>query len=138
MQRHRILQVAIVGIAWACVPGVWVSAAGEPEKPKEQAKAAVKPKSIAEQTKKGLAYLVSQQQENGGWGQGGGWRSANQGRVEGGEVQDPPDVGNTAIAALALIRAGTRRRAESMRRMLRRQLNSSRRKLTRSRRIRRS
>lgn len=69
--------------------------------------ASVKPKKIAEKTEKGLAYLVSQQQENGGWGQGGGWRTQSQGgRVEGAEVQDPPDVGNTAIAALALIRAG--------------------------------
>src|SRR5262249_4431880 len=68
---------------------------------------AVKPKPIAEKTKKALAYLVSQQHEDGGWGQGGGWRNASQGgRVEGAEVQDPSDVGNTAIAALALIRAG--------------------------------
>src|SRR5262245_53721208 len=68
---------------------------------------AVKPKSIAEKTKKGLAYLVSQQHADGGWGQGGGWRTQSQGgRVEGAEVEDPSDVGNTAIAALALIRAG--------------------------------
>ena len=67
MQRYRVLEVAIVGIAWASVPGVWVWA-GEPEKPKAEVKAAVKPKSIAEQTQKGLAYLVSQQQASGGWG----------------------------------------------------------------------
>ena len=79
----------------------------ETERPKDDKNpAAVKSKAIAEQTRKGLAYLVSQQQQNGGWGQGGGWRSASQGRVEGDNVQDPPDVGNTAIATLALIRAG--------------------------------
>jgi hypothetical protein len=79
--------------------------AGEPEK--ASPKATVKPKAIADETKKGLAYLVSQQHADGGWGQGGGWRSQSQGgRVEGAEVEDPSDVGNTAIAALALIRAG--------------------------------
>jgi hypothetical protein len=79
--------------------------ASEPEK--ASAKTTVKPKAIADQTKKGLAYLVSQQHADGGWGQGGGWRSQLQGgRVEGAEVEDPSDVGNTAIAALALIRAG--------------------------------
>src|SRR5437868_8336106 len=71
------------------------------------ADAPIKPKALSEQTKKALAYLVSQQQAGGGWGQGGGWRSGNEGgRVEGAEVQDPPDVANTAIAALALWRAG--------------------------------
>src|SRR5262245_18178476 len=78
----------------------------EPDKPAAN-QPAVKPKTIAEQTKKGLAYLVSQQHADGGWGQGGGWRTQSKGgRVEGAEVEDPSDVGNTAIAALALIRAG--------------------------------
>jgi hypothetical protein len=69
--------------------------------------AAIKPKPIADYTTKGLAYLVSQQQQNGGFGQGGGWRSASQGRVEGANVEDPADVGNTAIAALAMLRSGS-------------------------------
>jgi hypothetical protein len=89
--------------------------ADEPAKPKsEQAAetpaskgAAIKPKSIAEKTQKGLAYLANQQQASGGWGQGGGWRTASQGgRVEGTEAQENADVGNTAIAMLALIRGG--------------------------------
>ena len=68
---------------------------------------AVKPKELSEQVNKGLEYLVSQQKENGGWGQGGGWRTATQGgRVEGPDVQDPPDVANTCMATLALLRAG--------------------------------
>jgi hypothetical protein len=80
--------------------------AAEPEKPAAK-EPAVKAKAIAEQTNKGLAYLVSQQHADGGWGQGGGWRNQTQGgRVEGVSVEDPADVGNTAIAALALIRAG--------------------------------
>src|SRR4051794_24017060 len=68
---------------------------------------AVKPKSLSDNVKKGLSYLVAQQQANGGWGQGGGWRMGQQGgRVEGANVQDPPDVANTCIATLALLRAG--------------------------------
>src|SRR5262249_32262124 len=69
---------------------------------------AVKPKPLSDTVKKGLAWLVKQQHENGGWGQGGGWRTSGQGggRVEGQQVKDPPDVGNTCFALLALIRAG--------------------------------
>jgi len=66
------------------------------------------PKPLSGMVTKGLAYLVSQQHEDGGWGQGGGWRQADQagGRVEGPDVADPSDVGNTCIATLALVRAG--------------------------------
>ncbi|HMF11410.1 MAG TPA: hypothetical protein VKE94_03870, partial [Gemmataceae bacterium] len=66
------------------------------------------PKPLSGVVTKGLAYLVGQQHEDGGWGQGGGWRLADQGggRVEGPEVADPSDVGNTCIATLALLRAG--------------------------------
>jgi hypothetical protein len=68
----------------------------------------VRPKALSEQVGKGLEYLVNQQQANGGWGQGGGWRSGPQGggRVEGANVQDPADVADTCMAALALFRAG--------------------------------
>ncbi|HEV2949820.1 MAG TPA: prenyltransferase/squalene oxidase repeat-containing protein [Gemmataceae bacterium] len=68
---------------------------------------AVKPKALSQTVNKGLEYLISQQHENGGWGQGGGWRTGQGGgRVEGAEVQDPPDVASTCIATLALVRAG--------------------------------
>src|SRR5205823_8944684 len=68
----------------------------------------VQPKPLTSAAEKGLAYLVTQQQADGGWGQGGGWRNSLQsgGRVEGAEVLDPTDVGNTCIATLALVRAG--------------------------------
>src|SRR5439155_11460053 len=70
------------------------------EKPKET----IKPKPLTDQIKKGVDYLIKQQHPNGGWGQGGGWRTVdNGGRIEGAEVKDPPDVGNTCIATLALI-----------------------------------
>jgi hypothetical protein len=66
------------------------------------------PKPLSEQTKKGLAYLINQQHEDGGWGQGGGWRSGAQGgRTEGDKATEPSDVGNTCIAMLALIRSGS-------------------------------
>jgi hypothetical protein len=71
-----------------------------------QVTTAVTPKPLSDEVQKGLAYLAKQQHANGGWGQGGGWRTSGQGRVEGAEVQDPPDVGNTCMATLALVRAG--------------------------------
>jgi hypothetical protein len=69
---------------------------------------AVPPKELSGTVKKGLSWLVAQQHSSGGWGQGGGWRTADTGggRVEGANVQDPPDVGNTCMALLALVRAG--------------------------------
>jgi hypothetical protein len=72
-------------------------------------KSAVKPKPLSEPVKKGLAYLVANQQDDGGWNQGGGWRTSldgRGGRIEGEKVEDPSDVGNSCIAMLALIRAG--------------------------------
>src|SRR5262245_40197714 len=66
------------------------------------------PKPLSDSVNKGLAYLIGQQHSSGGWAQGGGWRTATQGggRVEGPNVEDPPDVANTCVATLALLRAG--------------------------------
>ena len=72
-------------------------------------KFAVDPLPLTDAVKSGLKYLANQQQDDGGWSQGGGWRTAlngQSGRIEGAEVEDPSDVGNTCIALLALIRAG--------------------------------
>ena len=88
--------------------------AENPEPKKEPAKTdapatPVKPKPLTDNVKKGLSYLVNQQHEDGGWGQGGGWRQADPktgGRVEGANVADPSDLGSTSIAVLALVRAG--------------------------------
>ena len=70
--------------------------------------AAVPPKPLSETVKKGLTYLAETQQADGGWNQGGGWRTGDKGngRVEGKDVADPSDVGNTAFALLAFLRAG--------------------------------
>ncbi len=69
---------------------------------------ATAPQPLAKAAEHGLEYLASQQHSDGGWGQGGGWRQGgSSGRVEGQNVEDPSDVGNTCIAALALIRSGS-------------------------------
>ncbi|HEV3437916.1 MAG TPA: prenyltransferase/squalene oxidase repeat-containing protein [Gemmata sp.] len=75
---------------------------------KVETKFAVKPKELSAVVKKGLEYLIKNQQEDGGWNQGGGWRVGNAGggRVEGPKVEDPSDIGNTSLALLALLRAG--------------------------------
>jgi hypothetical protein len=59
----------------------------------------------------GLKYLLDQQHPDGGWGQGGGWRqniskNGNGGRVEGPNVMDPSDLGNTCVSLVSLLRAG--------------------------------
>ncbi|MEM9109569.1 MAG: prenyltransferase/squalene oxidase repeat-containing protein [Planctomycetota bacterium] len=67
----------------------------------------VDPKPLSDAVKKGLAWLASQQLENGGWGQGeeslqmrGNQNSKNQ-------LADTANVGDTSAAALTLIRSGS-------------------------------
>jgi hypothetical protein len=106
-----------IGLLAACGSAAFAWMACQAEEPsarppeqKPAAKTAVRPAPapLAEFTKKGLAYLAGQQNADGGWGQGGGWRTAAQGgRVEGDDVKDPSDVGNTCVAVLALIRSGS-------------------------------
>jgi hypothetical protein len=65
------------------------------------------PKPISDAVKKGFAYLANQQHAGGGWSQGGGWRTNQEGgRIEGPGVEDPADVANTCVATLALLRGG--------------------------------
>ncbi len=65
------------------------------------------PKPLSDAVNKGFAYLINQQHAGGGWCQGGGWRMGTEGgRVEGPNVEDPADVANTCVAALALLRGG--------------------------------
>lgn len=113
MLNRAICPIAVL-IAVLGGVSLWRAASAEsppkadPSKPAATATApAVRPKPLSEPVKRGLEYLIKQQDASGGWGQGGGWRVGEQaGRVEGAQVKDPPDVGNTCIALLALVRAG--------------------------------
>jgi hypothetical protein len=62
-----------------------------------ETKLAVKPKELGAAVKKGLEYLVKNQQEDGGWHDGGIALARGTGRT---------DVANTSVALLALVRAG--------------------------------
>lgn len=91
-------------------PAATTPVAAVPAKPGAAAEMrfAVEPKPLSDAVKKGLKYLAERQNPDGGWSQGGGWRTngANQGgRVE--NAADPSDVGNTCVALLAMIRAGS-------------------------------
>ena len=64
-------------------------------------------KPLSDAVNKGFTYLINQQHADGGWCQGGGWRMGTKGaRVEGPSVEDPADVANTCVAALATLLAG--------------------------------
>jgi hypothetical protein len=67
------------------------------------------PASLEDSVKQGLEFLLKQQQDTGGWGQGGGWRQNSKqsgGRVEGKDIEDPADLGNTCVGLMALLRSG--------------------------------
>jgi len=69
------------------------------------------PRSPEDSLAAGLKYLLAQQHADGGWGQGGGWRqntsgTRNGGRIEGANVEDPSDLGNTCASVVTLLRAG--------------------------------
>jgi hypothetical protein len=108
-----VLAAALGGVSvWRAVgaetpPGATPPKVADKAQPYVPANTAPAPKPLSEAVKHGIGYLVEQQGADGGWGQGGGWRVGGQGgRVEGADVKDPPDVGNTAVALLALVRAG--------------------------------
>ena len=64
---------------------------------------AVEPKPLSRNVKKGLDWLVEHQLAGGGWGQG---EESAQMRGNG-SLKDTPNVADTCIAALALIRSGS-------------------------------
>ncbi|HEX3448247.1 MAG TPA: hypothetical protein VHS97_08320, partial [Isosphaeraceae bacterium] len=64
---------------------------------------AVEPKPLSRNVKKGLDWLVEHQLPGGGWGQG---EESAQMRGNG-SLKDTPNVADTCIAALALIRSGS-------------------------------
>jgi CRISPR/Cas system CSM-associated protein Csm2 small subunit len=76
------------------------------DKPAAATTFAVDPKPLSDSVKKGLKFLADRQNSDGGWSQGGGWRTGGQGGGRVDDAADPSDVGNTCVALLALIRAG--------------------------------
>jgi len=65
---------------------------------------AVNPKPLSKNVERGLAWLAMHQHKNGGWSQGE--ESAAMSALSN-NIQDIPNVAETSIAALALIRAGS-------------------------------
>lgn len=80
--------------------------AGTPSETEGTAKwaPAVEPKPLSDNVKAGLMWLVEQQHQDGGWSQGE--ESAGMGRSMD-KIKDIPNVGDTCMAALALIRSGS-------------------------------
>jgi hypothetical protein len=101
-QMRLLALVAVLAVAsgW---PWLWADDhKNKVHKPGPSAKTIV-PKPLSEHVLKGLKFLVEQQQANGGWSQGE--ESAAMGNT-GNSVRDIPNVADTCIATLALIRSG--------------------------------
>ncbi len=93
--KARITGVMLIslGFAFAAVEakqGVWQSA--------------VDPKPLSATVEKGLTWLVEHQHSRGGWSQG---EESNQMVGRGANEADQPNVGDTAISVLALLRSGS-------------------------------
>jgi hypothetical protein len=65
---------------------------------------AVEPKPLSDQVKKGLVWIVKHQHENGGWAQGEESQQMGHGMDA---LKDKPNVADTCIATLALLRSGS-------------------------------
>lgn len=95
-------------LAWGAEAKRRSASAVKPGKPADQSEAVANPRSPEEAMRTGLDYLLKQQQSDGGWSQGGGWRQNLQkgGRVEDVKSDEPSDLGNTCVSLVALVRAG--------------------------------
>lgn len=65
----------------------------------------VEPKPLAASTRRGLAWLVATQHQDGGWGQGEESSQMRGGLEIGAAQREPSNVADTCIALLALLRA---------------------------------
>jgi hypothetical protein len=105
--KSRMSWFGAVAIAVSCGVACWwatasVSADNDSAKGAAKLMPAVDPKPLSDNVKKGLEWLVDHQLPNGAWGQGE--ESAEMGG--GAALKDVPDVADTSVAALALMRAG--------------------------------
>jgi hypothetical protein len=115
-RRLRIVVLAAPVLAlvlvWQIPHGAAVVSADEPAAPEDKTPpapapapawtTAVPPKPLSGNVNKGLAWLVEHQLPGGAWSQGE--ESVHMGG--GAALRDTPDVADTCIAALALVRAG--------------------------------
>jgi hypothetical protein len=116
--RRRLICLALasplVVIGWGALPRDGVLAPDDPAPTDDKARpdsasqsaswtTAVDPKPLSPVVLKGLGWLAEHQLPAGGWGQGE--ESANMGGA--GALKDSPNVADTCIAALALIRSGS-------------------------------
>jgi hypothetical protein len=121
MRRHLLILGALgslVLLGWAATQPGAIGAADKPEpaarrdsrttenKPADTGKTwttAVDPKELSGNVRKGLGWLAEHQLPGGGWGQGE--ESAQMGG--GAALRNTPNVADTCIAALALLRSGS-------------------------------
>ena len=108
-QRHK----TILALSATLVTGFALAASPPPEKATPGMPAgdgttkrscwvtAVEPKPLSENVRRGLAWLVGHQHDNGGWAQG------EESRTMGGGLSGKPNVGDSSSATLALIRSGS-------------------------------
>jgi hypothetical protein len=107
--RRRLLCLALaspaVVVGWGLFSRITLGSPGEPTPPVDKPgwTTAVEPKPLSPAVLKGLGWLAEHQLPSGGWGQGE--ESANMGG--GGALKDTPNVADTCVAALAMIRSGS-------------------------------
>jgi len=94
MRTRLVCAITVVALAW----GVGAQAAVTKWAP------AVKSKPLSQNVKKGLAWLAKTQQKSGGWAQGEESESMGHSLDS---VRDKPNVADTCMAAMALIRSGS-------------------------------
>lgn len=108
LARFAACAFALAAFAIAAKEPATKSKSATVEQPEPAAQRPVPTQAEAE--RHGMEYLLKQQHDDGGFGQGGGWRQDTRkgagSRVEGGNVTDPPDMGNTCISLMTLVRAG--------------------------------
>lgn len=107
--RRRLLCLAlaspVVLVGWGLVSRNHSASGGEPAAADDKPgwTTAVDPKPLAPAVRKGLGWLAEHQLPGGGWGQGE--ESAQMGGGAG--LKDTPNVADTCVAALAMIRSGS-------------------------------
>ena len=105
MRWSKLLAVSLL-VVGLCGQALAAEAKAKPAKATAVAKwaPAVKPKPLSNNVTRGLAFLVKSQHKNGGWAQGEESRQMGKSLDR---VKDKPNVGDTCVATLALIRAGS-------------------------------